>query len=111
MTIQPFLQNDKWLWGEKWLYNTGRLEQLQLEAARFVTGLTAYASLSSLYAETGWEKLNTRRKIRKLPLFYNITKGDTPEYLSDLLPWTVNQANNYIRNANTFTIPRCRLTL
>ena len=70
-----------------------------------------YASLFSLYAETGWEKRNTRRKIRKLSLFfYNIVKGDTPE--SDLLPRTVNQANNYnLRNANNFTIPRCRLTL
>jgi hypothetical protein len=55
-----------------------KLEQLQLEADRIVTGLTAYASLSSLYAETGREKLNTRRKIRKLSLFYNIVKGDTP---------------------------------
>jgi hypothetical protein len=59
-----------------------------------------------------WEKLNTRRKIRKLSLFYNIVKGDTPDYLSDLLPLTVNQTNNYnLRNANNVTIPRCRLTL
>jgi hypothetical protein len=61
----------------------GRLEQLHLEAAINVTGLTAYASLSSLYAETGWGKLNPRRKIRKLSLFYNIVKGDTPDYLSN----------------------------
>ena len=65
-----------------------RLEQLQLEAARIVTGLTAYA-------ETGWEKRNTRRKIRKLSLFYNTVKSDTPDYLSDLLSRTVNQTNNY----------------
>jgi hypothetical protein len=68
--------------------------------------------LSSLYAETGWETFNTRQTIRKLSLFYNIVKGDTPEYLSDLLPRTVNQANNYnLPNASSFTIPRCRLTL
>jgi hypothetical protein len=43
---------------------------------------------------------------------YSIVKGDTPEYLSDLLPRTVNQANNYnLPNASNFTIPRCRLTL
>ena len=58
------------------------------------------------------KKLNTRRKIRKLNLFHNIFKGGTPDYLSDLLPWTVNQANNYnLRNANNSTILRCRLTL
>jgi hypothetical protein len=68
--------------------------------------------LSSLYAETGWGKVNVSRKIRKLSLFYNRVKGDTPDYLSDLLPRTVNQANKYnLRNANNFTIPRCRLTL
>ena len=52
--------------------DAGRLEQLQLEAARIVTGLTAYASVSSLYAETRWGKLNTRHKIRKLSLFFII---------------------------------------
>ena len=57
-------------------------------------------------------KLNTRPKIRKLSLLYNIVSGDTPDDLSDLLSRTVNQANNYnLRNANNFTIPGCRLTL
>ena len=55
------------------------LQNRQTEAARIVTGLTTCATLSSLYTETGWEKLNTRRDIRKLSaLFYNIVKGDTP---------------------------------
>ena len=83
------------VWGNCTVADAGRLEQLQLEATRIVTGLTAYASLSSLYAETGWGKVNVSRKIRKLSLFYNIVKGDTPDYLSDLLPRTVNQANKY----------------
>jgi hypothetical protein len=65
------------------IYREG-LEQLQFEAARIVTGLTCYASLHSLFAESGWENLNTRRKIKKLSLFYNIFKGDTPDYLSDV---------------------------
>jgi len=46
------------------LYDADRLEHLQLEAASIVTVRTAYnASLPSLYAETEWEKLYTRRKI------------------------------------------------
>jgi hypothetical protein len=103
--IRPLLEYSCEVWDSCTVADAGRLEQLQLEAARIVTGLTAYASLSSLYAETGWEKLNTRRKIRKLSLFYNIVKGDTPDYLCDLLPRTVNQANNYnLRNANNFKV-------
>ena len=34
-----------------------RLEKVQLEAARIVTGLTKFASRESLYFETGWETL------------------------------------------------------
>jgi hypothetical protein len=67
--IRPLLEYSCEVWDSCTVANAGRLEQLQLEAARIVTGLTAYASLSSLYAETGWEKLNTRRKIRNLLLF------------------------------------------
>jgi hypothetical protein len=67
--------------------DAGRLEQLQLETTRIVTGLTAYASLFSLYAETGWEKLNTRCKIRKLSLFYNIVKICREVYINWRGPW------------------------
>jgi hypothetical protein len=38
---------------------------LQLEAARIVTGLPIYSSAESLYFETGWSKLEDRRKSRK----------------------------------------------
>ena len=42
-----------------------KFERLQLEAVRIVTGLTADATLPSLYAETGWGKLYTRRKSKR----------------------------------------------
>jgi hypothetical protein len=35
--------------------NNDRLEKLQLEAGRIVTGLTVYSSRESLYQETGWK--------------------------------------------------------
>jgi hypothetical protein len=46
--------------------NSDRLEKVQTEAARIVTGLTSYASLDSIYCETGWEKLTVRREVKKL---------------------------------------------
>jgi hypothetical protein len=103
--LRPLLEYSCEDWDSCTVADADRLEQLQLEADRIVTGLTAYASLSSLYAETGWGKVNVSRKIRKLSPFYNIVKGDTPDYLRDLLPRTVNQANKYnLRNANNFTV-------
>ena len=39
------------------IYEAYLLEQIQLNAARIITGLPVFASLRSLYYETGWETL------------------------------------------------------
>jgi hypothetical protein len=51
-----------------------KLEKIQLEAARIVTGLTKFASKDSLYFETGWETLVNRRETRKLTTFYKMSR-------------------------------------
>ena len=92
--------------------NSERLEKLQLEAARIVTGLTSYASTQSLYLETGWEKLKIRREVKKLSLFYKIMKEDAPEYLLDLIPPTVAETNNYnLRSSQNIYQTSSRLSL
>ena len=70
----------------QWGIIVDRLEKVQTEAARIVTGLTSYASLDSIYCETGWEKLIVRREVKKLNLFYKIINNEAPEYLSELMP-------------------------
>ena len=69
--------------------NCSRLEKVQLEAGRIVTGLPSFASIHSIYIETGWEQLKTRRDVRKLVLFYKIVNGQVPDYLTELVPPTV----------------------
>ena len=49
-------------------YNT--IEHIQHEAARTITGLPTFSSLESLYFETGWEPLHSRRRRRTLNLLY-----------------------------------------
>jgi hypothetical protein len=48
-----------------------KLEKLQLDAARIVTGLPIFTKSEYLYAETGWETLSERRYRRKLQLFFS----------------------------------------
>ena len=61
--------------------------------------LLEYASLYSIYCETGWEKLIVRGEVKKLNLFYKIINNEAPEYLSELIPPTVAESNNYnLRN-------------
>ena len=58
--------------------NSNKLDQLQLEAARIVTGLLIFASSILIYKELGWESLTERRKRRKLQMFYNIQNNNAP---------------------------------
>jgi hypothetical protein len=48
-----------------------KLEKLQLDAARIVTGLPIFTKTDKLYSETGWTTLSSRRHKRKFQLFYN----------------------------------------
>jgi hypothetical protein len=37
---------------------------VQIEAARIVCGFPSYASIASIYKETGWDKLKVRREVK-----------------------------------------------
>ena len=88
-----------------------KLEKLQLEAARIVTGLPILTKTDSLYFETGWEPLHSRRHRRKLQLFYKIYNCLAPQYLHDLIPPTIQSTPIYpIRNASDLIAPFCRLS-
>ena len=67
--IRPLLEYGSEVWNGCSINDTNRLEHIQLNAARIVTGLPSLASLHSLYFETGWEHLADRRQIRKLTFF------------------------------------------
>ena len=67
--IRPLLQYACKLWDGCFEYDSEKIEKIQLEAARIVTGLTKFSSLEALYFETGWETLAERRRQRKLTTF------------------------------------------
>ena len=63
-----------------------RLEILQNEAARIVTGLPMCCSLDNLLNECHLDPLIVRRKNRRLVLMFKIFMGISPSYLQILLP-------------------------
>ena len=54
--IRPVLEYASAVWDNCGQINSDRLEKVQLEAARIVTGLPSFVSINSIYIETGWEK-------------------------------------------------------
>ena len=105
--IRPLLEYANVVWNNCTQYESNELEKIQNEAARIVTGATKLASLHSLYADTGWESLASRREKHKLILYYKMQHGMTPEYLSSLVPPTVGSTARYpLRNESDLqTVP------
>jgi hypothetical protein len=111
--IRPILEYASEVWDNCGQTNCNRLEKIQREAARIVTGLSIYASFDSIYKETGWETLSTRRKVKKkLLLFYKIVNKEEPDYLYELVPPLVAASVNYnLRSSHNIYVPFNRLSV
>ena len=107
--ILPLLEYACEVWGGCSKFDEDKLEKVQLEAARIVTGMPLFASRESLYFETGWESLKDRQIHRKLTLFHKIYNHDVPSFLSDIVdPLRRNNIRN-LRNTFDFEVPNYRL--
>ena len=92
-------------------YLSDKLEKINIEAARIVTGATRLVSHNLLLNECGWETLAKRRETHKLILFFKILNNMTPAYLKELLPPTHDQIHNYTtRNSGNIIGIQCRTT-
>lgn len=107
--IRPLLEYGSTIWDNCSFDNKRKIENIQTEALRIVTGGTKLCSTQKLYDETNCETLTKRRYKQKLCLLYKIINGLTPNYLYELLPPRVQQFSRYpLRNADDFSIPVSR---
>lgn len=103
--IRPLLEYSDVIWDNCPDYMKGKLEKINCEAARIVTGATKLTSIDLLYRECGWEKLENRRKIHKLALFHKMVYQQTPEYLSNLVPSRFNEIHQHRTRGSTNIMP------
>ena len=68
-----------------------KLESIQYNAALAITGALWGTSRAKLYQDLGLESLQKRRWYRKLCYFFKIFKGQSPDYLSKILPGIITQ--------------------
>ena len=109
--VRPILEYGDIIWDNCQDYNKDKLEKINIEAARIVTGATKLVGLGSLYAECGWEKLETRREQHKLTQLYKMLKDLTPEYLQNLIPPLHAQRHAYnTRHSHNIVNLNCRTT-
>ena len=89
-----------------------KLEQIQYEAARLVTGLTRSVSIEKRIKEVGSLSLSDRRLFQKAITMFKIQNGLAPDYLTNLLPPLVAERTSYnLRNASNVSTVRRRIEL
>ena len=109
--VRPVLEYGDLIFDNCPQYYKERLEKINVEAARIVTGATKLVSLELLYKECGWDTLEKRRENHKLIQFYKMTNGLTPEYLSNLIPQQHNQLHRYnTRHSDKIVNIPCKTT-
>ena len=103
--IRPILEYGDVVWGNCSKEETGLLEEVQLRAARIISGAIRGTSHVRIYEELCWEPLEKRRDRHALILFHKMTVGAAPDYLVDMLPPKVSDRNPYnVRNPNDYTV-------
>ena len=103
--LRPILEYSSVVWDNCTQYEKDRLEKVQIEAARIVTGTTRSITLNNLYKEIGWLTLEDRRKYQKLVLTFKIRNNMVPDYLSTLFPRQVRESVQYnLRYQNDFAL-------
>jgi hypothetical protein len=107
--IRPKLEYASIVWDNIPIYFEDLLENVQIRAAKIISGATSRTSHALIYKEIGWETLKERRKQQRLITLYKIINNLAPQYLSDSLPANSEQVYNLrnidhnIRNFNART--------
>ena len=110
--IRPLVEYADIIWDNTTVMLIQKVESVQIEAARIVTGGTRLTSIAALYKETGWQKLSERRKAHRLTNFYKMVNNEAPLYLCDMLPDQFQNIHQYnTRNSNAFQPPLTRTAL
>ena len=88
--IRPLLEYGDILYDGCGVANSIKLNKVQYEAAKIVSGATHGTSTTLLLQDLGWESLSSRRERHKLCLFYELHNGNFPTHMSSILPQVIH---------------------
>ena len=110
--ILPVLDYGDIIWDNCTEILSNKLEEVQLDALRTISGSVRGTSHAKLYHETGFIPLKERRKRHKLLLFFKFVNNMLPAHINRKFPELVSDTNPYHRRRpNDRTIPFSRTTL
>ena len=93
--VRPVLEYADIVWDGIPEYLVERIEKVQIESLRIISGLTISCSLQNIYRETGFRPLSERRKEHRIIMMYKILNGHCPNYLLELIPPRLADRHDY----------------
>ena len=97
--IRPILEYGDVVWQGASHSDLRKLDVIQVEAMRLVSGAPFRSNIDSLYMELGWQNLQERRLEHILIMMFKIINNHVPECLTSLIPPLVGNRTNYqLRN-------------
>ncbi len=83
--VRPVIEYGSVIYDNCLIEDENKLEDVQLEAARLVSGAKKRTSHEPLYREVGWQTLKARRNYSKAVIMYKMVNAIAPNYLCELL--------------------------
>ena len=107
--VRPILEYGDVVWAGAHDCHLVKLDRLQLEAMRIVTGAPNKSNIANLYNDLNWELLSDRRDRHSLIIMFKMVKNLVPTYLCNLKPTQAGDSHEYnLRNNSDLSIPFCR---
>ena len=107
--IRSGMEYGDMLWTGTYENDLAKLDRIEIEALRIITGATARSNVNLTYSEVNWHPLRERRVNHSLIMMYKIINGLAPEYLANLMPGYIRDETQYnLRNRDSLRIPYAR---
>jgi hypothetical protein len=94
--ILPTMEYGNIVWGGTYDSDLAKLERIQVDALRLITGATARSNISKLYDECSIRTFKQRVEGASICMMYKIIYGIAPKYLQDILTTYRNHPIGYI---------------
>lgn len=107
--VQPCMEYGNVVWGGTYKSDLDKLEKIQVDSMRLITGATARSHVNLLYRDTCLITTHQRTYNCMLTMMWKIRNGICPTYLADLMPPARENERYNLRNRPEIQPPFARL--
>ena len=109
--VRPILEYGQVLYAGTYLKDLEKINKVETEAMKIVTGAIKGCSTALLHLEAGWDPISNRRKNGMLIMMYKIVNRDAPVNLLNIfddITGNQNRGVNYDLRSTQLRIPFCK---